>query len=166
MTGRCAAASDDANSLRKTVRVAAPPDVAWRVFTQKMGSWWPLASHKIGKAKAVDAVIEPHVGGRWYERGDDGSTCDWGHVQLWDPPTRLILTWEINADFQSDPTIKTEVEVRFAADGQGTRVDLEHRKLNALGARRDQMRGIFDSDGGWTGLLNAFARVAFEEGTT
>jgi uncharacterized protein YndB with AHSA1/START domain len=87
-------------------------------------------------------------------------------VQLWDPPTRLILTWEINADFQSDPTIKTEVEVRFAADGQGTRVDLEHRKLNALGARRDQMRGIFDSDGGWTGLLNAFARVAFEEGTT
>lgn len=166
MTGRSAAASDDANSLRKTVRVAAPPDVAWRVFTQKMGSWWPLASHKIGKAKAVDAVIEPRVGGRWYERGDDGSTCDWGHVQLWDPPTRLILTWEINADFRSDPTIKTEVEVRFAADGQGTRVDLEHRKLDALGARRDQMRGIFDSDGGWTGLLNAFARVASEEGTT
>jgi hypothetical protein len=66
-----------ANSVRKVVSVKAPQDVAWRVFTEKMGSWWPLATHKIGKAKAADAVIEPRVGGRWFERGDDGSTCDW-----------------------------------------------------------------------------------------
>ena len=63
----------------------APPAVAWRVFTEKMGTWWPLATHKIGKATAVDAVIEPRVGGRWYERGDDGSTCDWGRVLAWEP---------------------------------------------------------------------------------
>ena len=70
----------DANSVRKVVSVQAPPAVAWRVFTEKMGTWWPLAIYKIGKANAVDAVIEPRVGGRWYERGDDGSTCDWGRL--------------------------------------------------------------------------------------
>jgi len=63
-------ASTDANSVRKVVSVQAPQDVAWRVFTEKMGTWWPLAMYKIGKASAVDAVIEPRVGGRWYERGD------------------------------------------------------------------------------------------------
>ena len=72
--------SIDANSVRKVVSVQAPQPVAWRVFTEKMGIWWPLAVYKIGKANAVDAVIEPRVGGRWYERGDDGSTCDWGSV--------------------------------------------------------------------------------------
>src|SRR5262249_836408 len=66
------AAGVDPNSVRKVVGVQAPPEVAWRVFTQRMGSWWPLATYKIGKANAVDAVIEPRVGGRWYERGDDG----------------------------------------------------------------------------------------------
>ena len=68
-TGR---GSADANSLRKVVRLRAPQAVAWRVFTEQMGTWWPLATHKIGKAKAVDALIEPHVGGRWYELGDAG----------------------------------------------------------------------------------------------
>jgi hypothetical protein len=62
----------DANSVHKVVSVQAPQMVAWRVFTEQMGVWWPLAYYKIGKANAVDAVIEPHVGGRWYERGDDG----------------------------------------------------------------------------------------------
>jgi hypothetical protein len=57
--------------------------------TEKMGIWWPLATHKIEKAKAVDAVIEPRVGGRWYERGDHGSTCDWGRVLSWEPHARL-----------------------------------------------------------------------------
>jgi hypothetical protein len=68
-----------------------------------MATWWPLATHKIGKAKAVDTVIEPRVGGRWYERGDDGSTCDWGRVPSWEPPSRLVLSWDINADWQYDP---------------------------------------------------------------
>jgi hypothetical protein len=75
--------SFDPNSVRKTLTVQAPAEVAWRVFTQKMGAWWPLATYKIGKANAVDAIVEPRVGGRWYERGDDGSTCDWGSVLVW-----------------------------------------------------------------------------------
>ncbi|MCI0460024.1 MAG: SRPBCC family protein [Gemmataceae bacterium] len=155
----------DANSLRKEVTVPAPPAVAWRVFTQEMTRWWPLASHKIGKAPAVDAVMEPRVGGRWYERGDDGSTCDWGRVVAWKPPSRLVLTWDISADWQSDPSLRTEVEVRFMAEGEDrTRVELEHRLLDRYGARRDEMRGIFDSQGGWGMLLAAFARCAVPTG--
>jgi uncharacterized protein YndB with AHSA1/START domain len=152
---------EQANSLRKVVSVKAPPEVAWRVFTEKMGIWWPLATHKIGKAKAVDAVIEPRVGGRWYERGDDGTTCDWGRVLLWEPPSRLVLSWEISGDWRHDPTLNTEVEVRFIAEGEvATRVELVHRHLDRYGARRDEMRGIFDSEGGWSGLLASFARAA------
>jgi hypothetical protein len=85
---------DQANRLRKVVSVKAPREVAWRVFTEKMSTWWPLATHKIGKARAVEAVIEPHVGGRWYERGDDGSACT-GAVC-----SRIVLSWEISADWQ------------------------------------------------------------------
>jgi uncharacterized protein YndB with AHSA1/START domain len=150
-----------ASSVRKTVNVQAPPEVAWRVFTEKLGTWWPLTTYKIGKANAVDAIIEPRVGGRWYERGEDGSTCEWGRVLTWEPHTRLVLSWEITADWQHDPNLKTEVEVRFIADGKnGTRVELEHRRLDLYGARRDEIRGIFDSDAGWKALLDAFAAHA------
>src|SRR5262245_15478387 len=152
---------DPANSVRKVVNVQAPPEVAWRVFTENMGTWWPLATYKIGKANAVDAVIEPRVGGRWYERGDDGSTCDWGRVLSWEPHSRLILSWDISADWQPDPTLKTEVEVRFIAEGDGgTRVELEHRHLDRYGARRDEMRRVFDTEGDWGRLLESFARAA------
>jgi uncharacterized protein YndB with AHSA1/START domain len=155
--------SIDPNSVRKAVSVQAPPAVAWRVFTEQMGSWWPLANYKIGKANAVDAVIEPHVGGRWYERGDDGSTCDWGVVLSWEPPSRLVLSWDISADWQPDPTLKTEIEVHFIPVGKdGTRVELEHRLLDRYGARRDEMRRIFDTEGDWGRLLQLFARAAAE----
>jgi uncharacterized protein YndB with AHSA1/START domain len=161
MTEQTMRTGEEATSVRKVVAVRAPPAVAWRMFTEKMGVWWPLATHKIGKAKAVDAVIEPRVGGHWYERGDDGSTCDWGRVLSWEPHTRLVLSWEITADWQHDPKLQTEVEVRFIDEGEnGTRVELEHRHLDRYGARRDEMRGTFDSEGGWGGLLASFARAA------
>ena len=163
MTDPQPALASDPNSLRRVVHVEAPPDIAWRVFTQELASWWPLATHKIGEAKAVDAVIEPRVGGRWYERGDDGSSCDWGRVLAWEPPKRLVLSWEISADWTHDPSIQTEVEVRFVPTDDGaTRVELEHRRLDAFGGRSHEMRGVFDSDGGWKGLLQAFARRAAE----
>jgi len=104
--------STDTNCVRKVVNVQAPQDVAWRVFTEKMGTWWPLAIYKIGKANAVDAVVEPRVGGRWYERGDDGSTCDWGSVALWEPHSRLVLYWEITADWQHDPSYASSLRAR------------------------------------------------------
>ena len=150
----------DPNSVRKTIRVNAPQDVAWRVFTERMGTWWPLTVYKIGTANAVDAIIEPRVGGRWYERGDDGSTCDWGRVLSWEPPSRLVLTWDISADWQHDPTLNTEIEVLFIAEGKNsTRVELEHRRLDRYGARRDEMRRIFDTEGDWGRVLELFARA-------
>jgi uncharacterized protein YndB with AHSA1/START domain len=155
--------SGDASSIRKVISVRAPVTTAWRVFTEKLGTWWPLEDYKIGKVAASDARIEPHVGGRWYERGVDGSTCDWGRVLVWDPPQRLVLTWEITADWQHDPTLKTEVEIRFVAQGDGTRVELEHRRLDLYGDRAAMMRGIFDSVQGWSGLLDAFSRSRFDD---
>jgi uncharacterized protein YndB with AHSA1/START domain len=163
MTARSTAANDDPNSVRKVSMVAAPPVVAWRVFTERMGTWWPLTVYKIGKVNAVDAVLEPRVGGRWYERGDDGSTCDWGSVLVWEPPSRLVLSWDVSADWQYDPELKTEIEIRFIAVGEdGTRVELEHRKLDRYGARRDEMRRIFDTEGDWGRLLAMFAARAAE----
>jgi uncharacterized protein YndB with AHSA1/START domain len=160
MTETTSPSASDLNSVRKVMHVKAPMAVAWRVFTERMGAWWPLAHYKIGKAPAVDAIIEPRVGGRWYERGDDGTTCDWGSVLAWEPPSRLVLSWDIDANFQYDPTLKTELEVRFIADGDGTRVELTHGRLERYGARRDEMRRIFDTEGDWGRLLAAFARVA------
>jgi uncharacterized protein YndB with AHSA1/START domain len=151
----------DPNKITKTVNVQATQDVAWRVFTEKMAAWWPLAHYKIGSAKAVDAVIEPRVGGRWFERGEDGSTCQWGSVIAWEPPSRLVLTWDVSADWKYDPALNTEIEVRFIAEGKSqTRVELEHRHLERYGVRREEMRRIYDTEGDWGRLLQAFAAVA------
>src|SRR4026209_745747 len=145
MTAQSTSANADPNSVRKVSMVRASPAVAWRVFTEQMGAWWPLTVYKIGKANAIDAVIEPRVGGRWYERGDDGSTCDWGRVLVWEPPSRLVLSWDVSSDWQYDPELKTVIEIRFIAAGEdGTRVELEHRELDCYGARREEMRRIFD----------------------
>jgi uncharacterized protein YndB with AHSA1/START domain len=161
MTEQRKAGEDDPNAVRKTMSVQAPIDIAWRVFTEKMGTWWPLAHYKIGKANAVDAVLEPRVGGRWYERGEDGSTCDWGRVLVWEPNSRLVLTWDIDANWQFDPKLNTEIEVRFLADGKdATRVELEHRRLDRYGEHRDKMRRVFDTEGDWGKLLEMFAKAA------
>src|SRR5688572_32818321 len=146
--------------LRKTIVVAASAERAFQVFTEEMSTWWPLASKHIGKADATSVVMEPFVGGRWFERGVDGSECDWGTVLTWDPPRRLVLSWEISSDWRHDPSIQTEVEVRFSTEGASTRVDLEHRLLHHYGEKAAQMRGIFDSEQGWKGLLHAFAARA------
>jgi uncharacterized protein YndB with AHSA1/START domain len=151
----------DENTVRKTLTVKASAAVAWRVFTAKIGTWWPLADYTIGSSRAVDAVIEPRVGGRWYERGEDGSTCDWGTVLAWEPPSRLVLTWDIGADWKYDPNLGTEIEIRFTAEGdRQTRVDLEHRRLDRYGVHRDRMRAVFDKEGDWGRLLARMAEAA------
>jgi hypothetical protein len=84
-------------------------------------------------------------------------------VLAWEPHSRLVLSWDINADWQYDPTLKTEIEVRFNVDGADrTRVELEHRHLDRYGARRDEMRRIYDTEGDWGKILEMFARVAIE----
>jgi uncharacterized protein YndB with AHSA1/START domain len=147
-------------AVRQSVVVRAPLERAFDVFTAGMSAWWPMATHKIGSAPMVAAVIEPRTGGRWFERGDDDSECDWGRVLVWEPPHRVVLDWQLNADFGFDPDLHTEIEVRFTPAGaDGTRVELEHRGLDAYGARTAEMRDSFGSDGGWAGLLRRFAEV-------
>jgi uncharacterized protein YndB with AHSA1/START domain len=145
----------------KAVVVAAPLAVAFEVFTAQIEAWWPMASHHIGQADCAAVVIEPRAGGRWFERGVDGTECDWGHVLLWDAPNRVTLMWQLSAQFQFDRSIETEVDVCFTAlDAHTTRVDLEHRGLDAYGADAAAMRATFDSPNGWNGMLEQYAQVA------
>ena len=145
--------------VRKTIRVQAPAARAFEIFTAGMFRWWP-ATHSINPTKApiAEIVMEPRSGGRWYERGADGSECDWGRVLLWEPPLRVVLAWQIDAAWKFDPALLTEVEIRFEAQGAGaTEVRLEHRKLEALGETAAGTRAIIDSASGWSGLLERYA---------
>ena len=145
-------------TIRKQLTVEAPLDRAFRVFTANMGAWWPK-EHHIGKAALADCVIEPKVNGRWYERGEDGSQCDWGKVLTWDPPRRLVLAWQLNPEFKYDPSLVTEVQVSFTALGpRRTQVDFEHRNLERFGAAAERLRK--DMDQGWGQILESFARTA------
>jgi uncharacterized protein YndB with AHSA1/START domain len=145
----------------KSIRVVAPIEIAFDVFARNMSSWWDLEGHHIGAAKAVEAVVEPRAGGRWYEKGEDGSECDWGRVLAYEPPTRLLLTWQISAAWAFDAGLHTEVEVTFERDGDGaTRVTLEHRGLEQYGPAEATIREILGSPAGWPGTLDAFGRAA------
>jgi uncharacterized protein YndB with AHSA1/START domain len=149
-------------TVRKTITVEAPREYAFAVFTEQMGSWWPLDTKSIGSAEARTAVLDPREGGRWYERGVDGSECEWGQVITYDAPERLVLDWQIGADWRYDPDVHSEVEVRFIADGETrTRVELEHRGLaKAFGDRAEQMHAIFDSADGWGDILGRYRQAA------
>jgi hypothetical protein len=149
--------------VRKEIVVEASQARAFRVFTEEHGAWWPLATHHIGAQAAETAVIEPRTGGRWFERAEDGTECPWGKVLVWDPPGRIVLAWEIGANWTNDPQTATEVEVRFVVLGPAlTRIELEHRNLARLGDAAEGMRGAFDSEGGWGGILKAYAARAAE----
>jgi uncharacterized protein YndB with AHSA1/START domain len=145
------------SSVTKELVIEAPQERAFRVFTEKMGAWWP-GSHHIGKSPMKDALLDPRVGGRWYEVGEDGSTCDWGKVLVWEPPRRVVLSWQISAAWTFDPALVTELEVRFIPEGpQRTRVQLEHRNLERYGPQAEALRQRFESAGGWSLLLASFA---------
>lgn len=146
--------------VRRSIEVTAPQATAFEVFTQKMTAWWPK-THHIGKAPLAEAIIEPKVNGRWYERGEDGSECEWGRVLACNPPNGITLAWQLTAKFEFDPTLVTEVEVKFVplANG-GTRVELEHRLLERFGDAAETVRGRIDADGGWPAILRSFAAEA------
>ena len=146
--------------VRKTVRVQASPARAFEVFTAGMSRWWP-ATHTILKVTPIKHVVEPRVGGRWYQVGEDGSECTNGKVLVWEPPSRLVLVWQLNAEWTFDPNLHTEVELRFAPEGEGaTRVDLEHRHLERMGEKAETVRASVDSAGGWTAILESYRAVA------
>ena len=143
--------------VRKTLQVKASQTRAFEVFTAGFGRWWP-ASHSIAKSPQKDAIIEPRLGGRWYERGEDGSECDWGRVLVWEPPARLVLSWQLSAQWKYDPDLLTEVEVRFIPEGARlTRVEFEHRGLENYGDQAEAVRKSISSAGGWPGILEGYA---------
>jgi uncharacterized protein YndB with AHSA1/START domain len=153
-------------TVRGTTTVALPVEQAFRVFTDSFSTWWPPEYH-IGQADMAVAILEPREGGRWYERGVDGSECDWGRrVLTWEPPHRLVVTWQINGawQFDPDPEHASEVEVRFTADGPAqTTVELEHRHLHRL-VGGQAMHNSISGAGGWSSVLERFAKAATNGG--
>jgi uncharacterized protein YndB with AHSA1/START domain len=148
--------------VRQSVTVPISAQRAFTLFTEGFNSWW--IGHHIGAAELAEAVIEPRVDGRWYERGVDGSECDWGKVLVFDPPGRLVLTWQLNAKFEYDPDLDhaSEVEVRFIEENGQTRVDFEHRHIERLGAGADELAKSVRSEGGWPSILDLYAKAAGE----
>jgi uncharacterized protein YndB with AHSA1/START domain len=142
----------------KSLVVKTDCEKAFSVFTAGIGRWWP-AAFSIGSSPIKDVVMEQRAGGRWFERGEDGTECEWGKVLVWEPPSRVLLTWQIGGDWKYHPDMITEMEVRFAAVGaKETRVEFEHRKLEALGEAAEEVRAQLES--GWPGLLQAYAAAA------
>jgi uncharacterized protein YndB with AHSA1/START domain len=132
---------------------------AFDVFTSGLGRWWPR-DHGIGNRPMKAAVMETRLGGYWYELAEDGTQANVGKIIVWEPPQRFVMTWDINSQWKPDATISSEVEVRFIAEGaNATRVELEHRKFEQMGAEAgESMRK--DVDGGWPGLLELFKTEA------
>jgi hypothetical protein len=148
--------------VRRSIEVAVGRERAFEVFTAGMGRWWPR-DKSIGSSPQADAVLEPRAGGRWYERGEDGSETEWGRVLAWEPPGRLLLAWQIGADWRYDPGLETEVEVVFRELGpKRTRVELEHRKLEAFGDKAETMREMFEQPKAWESVIAAYAAAAGE----
>ena len=152
--------TDSEEPIRREIVVDVPPERAFALFTDEMTSWWPPAHH-IGSAPIAEIVVEPRAGGRWFTRHQDGTETSTGGVLAWEPPGRLVITWQIGADWKFHPELVTTVELRFEPAGDGrTRVRLEHRDLDAFGAGADAMKKTFEDPGAWTATLEAYAAAA------
>jgi uncharacterized protein YndB with AHSA1/START domain len=148
--------------VRKSITVEASQEHAFKTWTEGLDSWWPRGHH-IGEAEMAEAVIEPREGGRSYERGVDGSECEWGTVLVYEPPSRIVVSWQIDGNwkYEPDPSKASEYEVRFVAEGPTTtRVEFEHRNLERHGDAAPKLFEAFNSEGGWTGLMVKFAEAA------
>jgi uncharacterized protein YndB with AHSA1/START domain len=147
-------------AVRTSITVQAPIALAFSVFTEGIATWWP-PDHHILEAELAEMVFEPREGGHVYDRGVDGSECRWARVLAYEPPTRVVISWDINLRWQieSDPAKTSEVEVRFTPEGADrTHVELEHRNLDRHGEGWEQMRDAVGSPNGWN--LTGFAAAA------
>ena len=149
----------DRTSVRSSIVVDVPVDRAFTVFTEDIGSWWPPEHHLL-EGELADMVFEPRVGGHVYDRGVDGTECRWARVLAFEPPHRLVISWDISLGWQlePDPDRTSEVEVRFVSEGPArTRVELEHRNIDRHGDGWEQMLGAVGSPDGWDAGLQALA---------
>jgi uncharacterized protein YndB with AHSA1/START domain len=129
------------------------------VFTEGIGSWFPR-EYNLLPVEIADRVFELRVGGHVYDRGVDGSECHWARVLAYEPPRRVLISWDINPQWQIETDTKktSEVEVLFISEGPTrTRVELEHRNLERHGDGWEQTRNAVAGEGGWPGCLRKFA---------
>lgn len=147
--------------VRKAIIVEAPVERAFKVFTERFDAIKPKEHNLLG-VPVVETVFEPRVGGHIYDRGEDGSECRWARVLAFDPPTRVVFSWEIGPTWQleRDPANASEVEVRFVADGPDrTRVELEHRHIDRHGPGWESIYAGVENDGGWPLYLARYAEL-------
>ena len=146
-------------AVRTSIVVDATPERAFTVFTAEMGTWWPPEHHLL-EADLSETVFEPRVGGRIYDKGVDGSECTWARVLAYEPPDRVVFSWDIGLDWtiETDHARTSEVELRFVPDGPDrTRVELEHRHLERHGEGWEAMRDAVGSPDGWGVGMRRFA---------
>ena len=144
--------------VRQSVVVEAPIEHAFKVFTEQFGSFKP-PEHNLLAVPIAETVFERRVGGHIYDRGTDGSECRWARVLAYEPPNRLLLSWDISPQWQieTEPEKTSEWEVRFTAETPNrTRVDLEHRKLERHGAGWESVRDGVAGDQGWPLYLRRY----------
>jgi len=145
--------------VHRQIVVDAPIERAFAVFTEQFGDIKP-PDHTLLAAPIAETVFEPRVGGHVYDRGVDGSECRWSRVLVFEPPHRVVFSWDINPQWQveSNPELTSEVEVRFVVEGPDrTRVELEHRNLDRHGPGWPVLGESIGGDGGWPLYLQRFA---------
>jgi uncharacterized protein YndB with AHSA1/START domain len=148
-----------ATSVQSEIVVEAPLERAFAVFTEDIGSWWPPENHTL-EAELAEMVFEPRVGGHVYDRGVDGSECRWARVLAYEPPNRVVISWDLTPQWQleTDSSRASEIEVRFVREApERTRVELEHRNLERHGEGWEGLRDAVGSEGGWGSCLQSFA---------
>jgi uncharacterized protein YndB with AHSA1/START domain len=150
-----------ATSIRHEVVVKAPIERAFSVFTDGFGTFKPPEHNMLG-VDIAETVFEPRVGGHVYDRGVDGSECRWARVLAYEPPDRVVISWDISPQWQieTDPDKTSEVEVRFIPEGPDrTRVELEHRNLDRHGDGWEAVREGVDAAEGWPLYLQRYVDV-------
>jgi uncharacterized protein YndB with AHSA1/START domain len=148
-------------SVRKKIVVEAPIERAFKVFTEDFGAFKP-PEHNILGVELAETVFETRVGGHVYDRGVDGSECRWARVLVYEPPARVVISWDLTAQWQveTDHAKTSEVEVRFMSEAPDrTRVELEHRNLERHGDGWEGIRAGVDSEGGWPLYLQRYAEL-------
>ena len=153
---------DTATAVTESIVVDAPAERAFQVFTEEMGTWWP-PEHHILEGDLAEMVFEPRVGGRIYDRATDGSECQWARVLAYEPPSRVVFSWDISLAWkiETDPAKTSEVEIRFVPEAANrTRVELEHRNIERHGEGWEKMRDSVGSPQGWRVGLTRFAERA------
>jgi uncharacterized protein YndB with AHSA1/START domain len=153
--------STTAATVNKEIVVDAPIAEAFRVFTERFGDFKPKEHNLLG-APITETVFEGRAGGHIFDRAEDGSECHWARVLVYEPPTRVVFSWDIGPTWRIEQNLDnaSEVEVRFTADGPArTRVELEHRNLDRHGPGWEAVREGVDGDAGWPLYLERFATL-------